>query len=143
MTLHKTFDKLLELRDGLTEAAEVADANEAGVAMDGLVPTHGSNIDQHHTVDVVFSGIVIGGSVDPTGVVFVIDTDSEVAFGDTPVEIARINYDVTSKPTELIVPIHMDTLRQLDPDAAAIRCGVEVTGGTSPTVQWSCYIAKH
>ena len=136
------FDAELILRND-SDAAETANADESGVAMN-LVPQHPDESDPaEYIFEAVFHGLSIGGTTAaPTSVDFVIDVDSETAFGDSPVEVARVQVPGGTSLTELVVPLNQKLIADLDPDAAAIRCGIEITGGTGPTVGYGCYLTK-
>lgn len=146
MTKH-IVDGALVLR-AASEAAETASANEAGVAMEGLVPSHyankvGPDAGFENIFKAVFHNIALGGDVVATGIAFVIDTDSLAAFSDSPVEVGRATMPSTASPPDVMeIVINMAEVYRLDPNAAAIRCGVEVTGGTNPTVDYGCFLTK-
>jgi len=131
----------LQLRD-VADANETADADEAGVALD-FAPNHPDGAEDNTGIDyrfkAVFHNITIGGDVAPTQVDFVIDVDSLAAFSDTPVEVARRTW---VSGTELEIILDQNDIVKLDPNAAAIRCGMDLTGGTNPTVDYGCYLTK-
>lgn len=133
------YDAGLKLRD-ISDAAETASANEAGVALD-IAPNHPDGADDNTGFDyrwkVVVHDVAVTGS--PTSVKFVIDTDSEAAFGDTPVEVR--SFDWTDE-TSFELTLSSQEILQLDGDAAAVRIGVEITGGTDPTVDYGAYMTK-
>jgi len=139
-------DALLQLRDP-TDAAETASADEAGVALD-LTPAHYANQaiggSHHYDMKLVIHNITFAGSAVFTAADFVVDVDSEAAFGDSPVEVARLTVpDTSDAPTQLEIPISMSLIHELDADAAAIRVGFEGTGGTSPTLSYGAYLTKN
>lgn len=126
-----------------SDAAETADANETGLAMD-FAPNHPDGAEDNSGFDyrfkAVFHNIVVGGDVAPTKVDFTISVDSLAAFSDSPVEVARKTW--VSGQTELEIPLNTHDIISADPNAAAIRCGMDLTGGTNPTVTYGCYLTK-
>jgi len=132
----------LQLRD-VADAAETADADEAGIALD-LALNHPDAVEDNSGIDyrfkAVFHNIVVGGDVAPTQVDFVIDVDSLAAFSDTPVEVGRRTWN--GSETELEIVLDLNDILVQDANAAAIRCGMDLTGGTNPTVDYGCFLTK-
>ena len=119
-------DVLLQLRDG-SDAAETSTVNEAGLALD---------IRKAGNFKMVFDVSAVDfGDADET-YALVVDVDSEVAFGDSPVEVGRISVLATGT---LEIPLSADFVESLDPNAAAIRVGVEIAG-TTPSISYAAYV---
>ena len=131
----------LQLRDVADGAESSFPADETGLALD-LIPQHPDGAEDNSGIDyrfkAVFHNIAATGS--PTTVTFSVDVDSLVAFSDTPVEVGSRVWNGTE--TELEIILDTNDINVLDANAAAIRSSVAVSGGTSPTVTYGCYLTK-
>jgi hypothetical protein len=121
--MYGPFDKQLELRN-VADGAETSTATETGIAFDALMAGD-------------FKAIIYVTAVAATGTKAIsIETDSEVAFGDSPVSIASAT--ITGIGVYEL-PMSASQIAKLDPNAAAIRAKATL-GGTTPSVTYGAYL---
>ena len=126
------FDSALQLRD-IGDGAEIADADEVGVALDLLVA---GDFKVHFRVSAADYG-------DADEVYLInIETDSELAFGDAPVIVGTLNVlePVTGKYE---IALSQEMIKVLDPDATHIRCSLDVGASTTPSITYGAWIAPN
>ncbi|MGB0748180.1 MAG: hypothetical protein ACPGO3_05500 [Magnetospiraceae bacterium] len=125
--MYGPIDSQLLLRD-IGDGAETASADEAGVAFDPAA---------HTDFKVVFHVSALDTADADETYDLVVDVDSEVAFGDTPVEVASLT---VTAPGTYEIPLSGAFIGYQDADAAAIRVGA-VLAGTTPSITYGAYIA--
>lgn len=126
--MYGPFDKQLELRD-IADGAETATASEAGISFAALMAGDFKAI--------VYVSAVTGGGSPLNTYLFTVETDSESAFGDDPVEIGRVS---VSAPGVYEILLSSAEIGQRDPDAAAIRVKATLAGN-DPSITYGCYLA--
>lgn len=119
------FDKQLELRD-VKDGEETTTQAETGIAFAARAAGD-------------FKAIIYVTDRAATGTCTIsIETDSEAAFGDTPVTIGSVT--VAAGNTGVFeIPMSAAQIEKLDPDAAAIRVKATL-GGTDPAVTYGAYL---
>jgi hypothetical protein len=71
---------------------------------------------------------------------FYLETDSELAFGDSPVKVAKLGTVELGGVGLYELPVSREVIDKLDPDAAYIRIGVTMSGGTSQSITYGAWL---
>jgi hypothetical protein len=125
--MYGPFDKQLELRN-IASGAKTATAAETGIAFpvsmagDFKAVVYVSNAD--------------GGGSPANTYLLTIETDSEAAFGDDPVEVGRVS---VAGNGVYEIPLSSWEITQRDPDASAIRVKATLSG-SAPSLTYGCYL---
>lgn len=134
------FDAALVLRN-LADAAETADAAEAGVATDAVALFHPEHRDadagEYH-FKAVIHGIEVTGA--PTSVDFIIEVSASAAFAGGEAEVGRVRHVAGLKTLEIPLSTHM--IRRLHANPKAFRIRADITGGTTPSLSYGAFLTK-
>jgi hypothetical protein len=126
--MYGPFDKQLELRN-IADGAKTSTAAESGIDFAARMAGDFKAI--------VYVNAIAGGGSPANTYLFTVETDSEQAFGDSPVEVGRLP---VSAAAAYELPLSGVEIEQRDPDATAIRIKVTIAGG-SPSVTYGSYLA--
>lgn len=130
------FDSLLELADAVTHTATTA---VAGVEFP-LTVFHEDNDEHDQTVDVVFD--IVSSDEDGGAIDLLVEVDTALAF-PSAVEVVRwVAVPDSTSPRRIKFPIDLATVKALEPGATHIRVQTVVTGGTTPTITYTAYLAR-
>lgn len=127
----------VELRD-VTDGAETSSAAETGVSLNkGSAYWQNDQTPYDFLMAVVNVTACDDGNADETYELY-LEVDSELAFGDSPVKVAKL--DVTRGFTGLLeIPVSREVIDKLDPNAEFIRIGATL-GGTSPSITYGAWL---
>lgn len=128
-----TYDHLTLIQASTTDTA---DDTSAAFAWD-LSPFYPTN-DEHHQTLVVVVDVTVFTPDGGTWQAFV-QADTAAAFS-SPVEVGRIPIKSTGR---FYIPLDLSTVEKLEATATHLKVGVDVTGGTSPSLTWSSYMRKN
>lgn len=129
------------------ESAEGSSAAETPLATDSFANHHERNKalagDNDMTFKAVFHNIVLAGDAVATSVTFYVEFGDAVGFGGEVARVVTLAIPDTSDPADRYeANFSLADVLQRCPNATHVRCGVVISGGTNPTVDYQCFLTK-
>jgi len=136
MVTQATFDANLLLADAVTHTATTSNT-----ALEFPVTAFHSDNDDHDQVIVIVYDIASsdddGGQIDLT-----VEVDTTAAFSSAVVVNRWDAVPDGTDPRRFRVAVDLSTVEALEAGATHMRVTTTVTGGTSPTITYTAYVAK-